>query len=327
MAKTKIENSYEIQTKELALEKLKAEVNKIQTETKELLRKRKERYITLIIAVILIIPTIWFYYKQFAEPFVQIDKIKLAKDLVNLKNEYENKLNFLEEQKDSLAEEKYALENEYLDLNRQKQKQDIQYQEQLKEIRDEYNNLRNLYKAKSNEGQMIRNKIDSLNSQIEYKDRLIKTLDRYNMLQSRSTVKPDTIFNEIFSWVEKNPVDLGRVVRFYLTKNDMEALTSKVTYSFQGRVFEIFLAINKTKYNMSVCFVEDNYNYARLNYYSGNFISNILTTGNVRKNENNEVIGFTHGTDINASDPRADEYRKIFLSWWESEKKINESKN
>jgi len=161
------------------------ERKKLILEIKELQRKTRRRIIIIIVSALISIPTIWFYYKEFAEPFIQIDKIQLAKQLKELTDEYENKLNDisrqrdeLENEKDSLADEKNKLEKDYLELNKQQQKQETEFQKQLKEIRDEYNKLSGSYQTKTKESEDFKRKVKSLNSQINEKDKLIKDLDK-----------------------------------------------------------------------------------------------------------------------------------------------------
>lgn len=173
------------------------ERNKLMLEIDELHKRTKRRFINTIAIAIISIPTIWFYYKEFAEPFMQIDKIELSRELRELKVYYEQELNNvmrkrdeLENEKNLLAEEKQKLELQFLALDKQKQQQQKDFQKQLKEIRNEYNKLRSLYKTKTRESEQFKRKVHSLNGQIKEKDELINDLDNnIKQVETKATAK------------------------------------------------------------------------------------------------------------------------------------------
>ena len=175
---------------DLEKQRLMIEINEMQTRT-------MRRVVNTIAIALISIPTIWFYYKEFAEPFMQIDKIELSNNVRELMEQYEYELNDvkqqkndLENQKNLLAEEKENLEHEYLAVNKQKQKQKAEFQKQLKEIRNEYKRLSSLYKSKTKESEAFKKKVASLNGLIKEKNGVIKDIDKnIKQVKSRDKVK------------------------------------------------------------------------------------------------------------------------------------------
>lgn len=185
--KTKKELS-EKSLEDLQKQRLLIEINEMQTRT-------KRRFVNTLVIALISIPTIWFYYKEFAEPFMQIDKIELSNNIRELMEQYENELNDVKQQKNDLeaqknliAEEKEKLEQEYLAINKQKQNQEAEFQKQLKEIRNEYNQLSSLYKSKTKESEAFKKKVASLNGLIKEKNGVIKDIDQ-NIKQVESKRK------------------------------------------------------------------------------------------------------------------------------------------
>lgn len=202
---------------ELEKQRLMIEIHEMQSRT-------KRRVINTIAIALISIPTIWFYYKEFAEPFMQIDKIELSNTIRELMEQYENELsnvkqqkNDLENQKNLLAEEKEKLEQEYLIINRQKQKQEAEFQKQLKEIRNEYNKLSRLYKSKTKESEAFKKKVASLNKLIKENNGVIKDIDKnIKLAESKGKVKKfrtsPTYLTEVKTVISRN--------NFYDSKNN-----------------------------------------------------------------------------------------------------------
>ena len=185
MNKKSIKELSEKSLEDLEKQRLLIEINEMQSRT-------KRRFINTLAIALISIPTIWFYYKEFAEPFMQIDKIELSNNIRELMEQYENELNDvkqqkndLETQKNLLAEEKEKLEQEYLAINKQKQTQEVEFQKRLKDIRNEYNKLSRLYKSKTKESEAFKKKVASLNGLIKEKNGVIKHIDQ-NIKQAQA---------------------------------------------------------------------------------------------------------------------------------------------
>jgi len=108
------------------------EKQKLILEINELQKKNKRRIFNTILIALISIPTIWFYYKEFTEPIIQRDNIKLS-----LENE---------QRAQELRQLSEIHRRELIDLENERKQQEEKYLLQIKENEKQQKDIRNFLK-------------------------------------------------------------------------------------------------------------------------------------------------------------------------------------
>ncbi len=164
------------------------EKQKLILEINELQKKNKRRIFNTILIALISIPTIWFYYKEFTEPIIQRDNIKLSLENEQRAQELRQLSEIHRRELIDLENERKQREENYLVQIKENEKQQKDILKQLEQMRDEYQKLNRSYVDRNRESKEFKSKIDSLNNQIKEKEQLIEGLGE-NIKQKELRVK------------------------------------------------------------------------------------------------------------------------------------------
>lgn len=169
------------------------EQQKLIMEINELQRKSKWRIISIVAFILISIPMIWFYYKEFTEPIIQRDNIKLSLENEKRAEQLQQLEDIHRKELIDLETKRKQQEKEYLIQIKEKEKQQRENLKQLEQIRNEYQKMSSLYSAKTKESQELKAKVASLNNQIKDKEKSIEDLGeniKQAELRAKSRFRP-----------------------------------------------------------------------------------------------------------------------------------------
>ncbi len=152
--------------KEAELAKIKIEIEKAQEERlkikaeREVVERdlslkwyRRPKFIQAMTAAIVAVPLFWFYFKEFAVPFIQSENIKLSLRNEEISQELKNK------------EKQYA--DNLADLREEQKLQISDYKMQIKDIRDQYGKLDSIKKSIFDKNNTLKREFDNLTAKYQ----------------------------------------------------------------------------------------------------------------------------------------------------------------
>ena len=125
------------------------------------------------------------------------------------------------------------------------------------------------------------------------------------------------VYHALIEWMKSHHADFPEVVARFMEKSSGD-LTSIVEFQIQGRAFTMYLMCKENLFEVRICLVEGDQSTFLIDR-GFKEKSRYLRIGSVNKTTEGSILSF--GTTRKAaSDGRAIEFYRVFLSWWESVK-------
>ena len=123
------------------------------------------------------------------------------------------------------------------------------------------------------------------------------------------------LINELIIWMQDNPTSFSMVLKRFMNY-EQGNLTSKVKFSVNNKVYDLYLLCKENIMEVRICLVHKEKSILLID--SGfKEKSNYLRKGDVRKNQSNQIVGFITRQE-NPSEEATKEFYQIFLSWWDT---------
>lgn len=122
----------------------------------------------------------------------------------------------------------------------------------------------------------------------------------------------DLEVRQIINWMKDNPSELPKGIR-QLVRFRPAFLSSVVSFTMEGKQYELYLMCKESLFEVHVVLVEQN-EATYLVDRSFQKLSTYLRKGQVRRTQDNQIIAVRSNM---ASNDSSDEFYALFLSWWE----------
>lgn len=121
------------------------------------------------------------------------------------------------------------------------------------------------------------------------------------------------LINELIIWMKNNSTSFSNVLKRFMNYEHGN-LTSKVKFSVDNEVYDLYLLCKENMMEVRICLVHKDKSILLIdNGFKEK--SNYLRKGDVRKDQNNRIVSFITRQE-NPSEAATKEFYQIFLSWW-----------
>lgn len=122
--------------------------------------------------------------------------------------------------------------------------------------------------------------------------------------------------NELIEWMKRNPGAIPKLVGYEMDHVERQDLSSAVTFTMQGKRYQLYLSCNEKDLLLRICLIEAN-DFTLLKDNGIRETSNFLTTGGVMR-EADAIQSLISSRRAPAG--KAEAFYSIFWGWWEQER-------